>query len=85
MDPISLEELGLLECLANIDRHVEPDFGSEAFRQRLLDSGLVELQDDKLVLTPAGIERCRALHHRVAADKEAEKVLAERAADDLSA
>lgn len=85
MDPISLEELGLLECLANIDRHGEPDPTLEVFRQRLLDSGLVELQDEKMVLTPAGIERCRALHHRVAADKEAEKVLSERTADDSPA
>jgi hypothetical protein len=31
-----------------------------------------------LRLTPAGIERCRSLQHRMASDREAAKVLAER-------
>lgn len=78
MDPISLEELALLDVLDRIDQYHEPALNSSALRQRLLDSGLVEIEEGGLRLTDAGIERCKSLHHRVIADAEAAAVLAER-------
>ncbi len=78
MDPISLEELALLDVLDRIDQYHEPALNSSALRQRLLDNGLVVVEDGVLRLTDAGIERCKSLHHRVIADAEAAAVLAER-------
>ncbi|HJR72887.1 MAG TPA: hypothetical protein VJ806_04535 [Luteimonas sp.] len=78
MDPISLEELALLDVLDRIDQYHEPALNSGALRQRLLDNGLVSVEDGELRLTDAGIERCKSLHHRVISDAEAAAVLAER-------
>ena len=77
MDPISLEELGLLDVLHRIDQGLEPDAHSGSLRDRLIDAGLVEFEEH-LRLTEAGVERCKALRHRVAADAEAALVLQER-------
>lgn len=78
MDPISLEELALLELLVEIDQ-ASRAVHTKALKARLVDVGLVEADGDgELKLTDAGVERCKSLHHRVRADKEAADVLKER-------
>jgi hypothetical protein len=79
MDAISLEDLALLDVLHRIDQGVELVHGDGAIRQRLVESGLIEDDDDGLRLTTAGIELCKSLQHRVAADAQAEKILQQRA------
>src|SRR3546814_17210717 len=74
---IGQQELDLLECLNRIDTHQPLDPRAEDMLERLIEAGLVNSNGD-LSLTFAGIERCRSLKHRVAGDKEAAKVLAER-------
>jgi hypothetical protein len=78
MDPISLEDLALLEVLQRVDQHVVLTENDNAMRQRLLDSGLVEEDEYGLALTAAGIELCKSLQHRVAADAQAAKILQQR-------
>lgn len=78
MDPMSLEELALLDVLDRIDQRLEPAPNSGALRQRLVDNGLVLVEDDIVRLSDAGIERCKSLHHRVISDAEAAALLAER-------
>ena len=80
MDAISLEDLALLDVLNRIDQGVELVHGDTAIRQRMVESGLIEDDADGLRLTPAGIELCKSLQHRVAADAQVEKVLQQRAA-----
>jgi hypothetical protein len=80
MDAISLEDLALLDVLNRIDQGVELVHGDTAIRQRMVESGLIEDDADGLRLTPAGIELCKSLQHRVAADAQAQKVLQQRAA-----
>lgn len=81
MDPISLEDLALLDVLNRIDQQVELTHGDTEIRQRMVDSGLISDDKDGLRLTTAGIELCKSLQHRVAADAQAEKVLQKRAAE----
>ena len=78
MDPMSLEDLALLDVLDRIDQHIEPAPNSGALRQRLIDTGLVVDEGGIIKLSDAGIERCKSLHHRVISDAEAAAVLAER-------
>ncbi len=78
MDPISLEDLALLDVLHRIDQQVELTHGDSEIRQRMVDSGLIVDDENGLRLTTAGVELCKSLQHRVAADAEAEKVLQER-------
>ncbi|MEO6226900.1 MAG: hypothetical protein ABIO61_03465 [Thermomonas sp.] len=80
MDPISLEDLALLDVLKRIDQHIELTHGDSEIRLRMVESGLLEDDEDGLRLTLAGIELCKSLQHRVAVDTQAEKVLKERAA-----
>ena len=80
MDAISLEDLALLDVLNRIDQGVELVQGDTAIRQRMVESGLIEDDADGLRLTPAGIELCKSLQHRVAADTQVQKVLQQRAA-----
>lgn len=80
MDAISLEDLALLDVLNRIDQGVELVHGDTAIRQRMVESGLIEDDADGLRLTPAGIELCKSLQHRVAADAQVQKVLQQRAA-----
>ncbi|RZA11322.1 MAG: hypothetical protein EOP93_23630 [Lysobacteraceae bacterium] len=80
MDAISLEDLALLDVLHRIDQGVELVHGDGAIRQRMVESGLIEDDADGLRLTTAGIELCKSLQHRVAADAQAEKILQQRAA-----
>ena len=78
MEPISLEDLALLEVLQRVDQQVVLTEGDSAMRQRMMDSGLVEEDEHGLALTAAGIELCKSLQHRVAADAQAAKILQER-------
>jgi len=78
LDPTTLEELGLLDVLHRIDQGQPPDAHSRPLRDRLVEAGLAQLDGDDLRLTEAGVERCKGLRHRVAADAEAALVLQER-------
>ena len=78
MDPISLEDLALLEVLQRVDQHVVLTGGDSAMRQRMLDSALIEEVEDGLALTAAGIELCKSLQHRVAADQQVAKIAQRR-------
>ena len=68
MDPISLEDLALLDVLHRIDQRIELTHGDGEIRLRMAESGLIEDDEDGLRLTTAGIELCKSLQHRVAAD-----------------
>lgn len=77
VDRMSLEELSLLELLTKIGHTEVLSPASYALRDSLLASGLIEHSEDGgVVLTPAGVERCRSLQHRQASDREAARVLA---------
>ena len=78
MDPISLEELALLDVLDRIDQMLEFGRNSIDLQQRLIDNGLVVVEEGVFRLSDAGIERCKSLHHRVVADTEAAALLAEQ-------
>lgn len=81
MDPISLEDLALLDVLQRIDQGHPPGHHASGLRQRLIDSALAvadEGDGDHLSLTDAGVERCKSLRHRVAADAEAAQLLKDR-------
>ena len=75
---IDQQEIDLLECLLRIDMHQSIDPRAVLMLERLVQSGLVDSSAGKLTLTLSGIERCQSLQHRVAGDKEAVKVLADR-------
>ena len=75
---IDSQDLDLLECLMRIDQHRPLDEQADGLLDRLVEGGLVDREHKDLSLTPAGVERCRSLQHRVASDKEAAKVLAAR-------
>ncbi|MFT3898415.1 MAG: hypothetical protein QM719_12115 [Thermomonas sp.] len=68
MDPIPLEDLALLEVLQRIDQGMELSDADSDMHQRLIDSGLAIEGEEGLQLTAAGIELCKSLQHRVAAD-----------------
>ena len=78
MDPISLEDLALLEVLHSIDQGVELNAGQSEVRTRMVESGLAVDDEEGIRLTSAGIELCKSLQHRVAADTQAAKVLQQR-------
>lgn len=83
MDPISLEDLALLEVLQKIDQHVVLTDHDSAIRLRMIESGLIMDGEYGLALTAAGIELCKSLQHRVAADAQAAKIVQQR--DDAEA
>ena len=72
------QEIDLLECLLRIDLGQRLDARADSMRDRLVEAGLVAQRSGELALTPAGIERCRSLQHRIAGDREAAKVISER-------
>lgn len=78
MDPISLEDLALLEILQRVDQHIVLTDNDNAMRQRMIESGLVEDGEYGISLTSAGIELCKSLQHRVAADQQAAKIVQQR-------
>lgn len=82
MDPISLEDLALLEVLQRVDQHVVLTDADSAIRQRMVEGGLVSDGEFGLELTTAGIELCKSLQHRVAADAQAAKIVQQRDASE---
>ncbi|UHQ18276.1 hypothetical protein LVB87_08545 [Lysobacter sp. KIS68-7] len=85
MDAISLEELALLEVLKRISRHEALTDDDSVVRDRMIESGLVAENDEGLELTSAGIEMCKSLQHRVAADAQVAKILQQRENGDVKA
>ena len=81
MEPISLEDLALLEVLQRVDQHVVLTDSDNAMRQRMIDGALIEEGEFGLVLTSAGIELCKSLQHRLAADQQAAKLSQQREED----
>jgi hypothetical protein len=67
-----------LEVLHSIDQGVELNAGQSEVRQRMVESGLAVDNEEGIKLTSAGIELCKSLQHRVAADTQAAKVLQQR-------
>mgnify|MGYP001151553933 CR=1 FL=1 len=84
MDPISLEDLALLEILQRVDQHVVLTDNDNAMRQRMIESGLIEEDEFGVSLTSAGIELCKSLQHRVAADQQAAKIVQQREESEAS-
>ena len=83
MDPISLEDLALLEVLRRIDQRIPLLSKDTDIRKRLVESGLLEDDEEHgPQLTSAGIELCKSLQHRVAADAQAAKIREQREAED---
>src|SRR3546814_8910621 len=82
MDPIALEDLALLEVLQRVDQCLPLESGDTKIHQRLIDSGLVTIDTDPLQLTSAGIELCKSLQHRVAADTQATQIIEQREAEE---
>lgn len=78
MEPMSVEDLALLEVLQQIDQSEEVNIVETEIRTRLIDSALIEETGDGLRLTPAGIAMTKSLQHRLSADKLAEKALESR-------
>ena len=83
MDPISLEELALLEVLKRVSQHAELTDADSVVRDRMIESGLVAEGEDGLALTSAGVEMCKSLQHRVAADAQVAKILQKRENGDV--
>ena len=81
MDPISIEDLALLEVLQRVDQHVVLTDADSAIRQRMVEGGLVSEGEYGLELTSAGIELCKSLQHRVAADAQAATIVQQREDD----
>jgi hypothetical protein len=84
MDPIPLEDLALLEELQRIDQAVPLTSGDTEIRQRLVESGLVADDEEPPRLTSAGIELCKSLQHRVAADTQAARIVEAREAEEAA-
>lgn len=78
MDPISLEDLALLDILQQINLSNDATLVEAEMKKRLMESALVEEGEHGLALSHAGIALCKSLQHRVAADKIAEKIIEER-------
>lgn len=84
MDPISLEDLALLDVLHRIDQGIELTHGDSEIRQRMVESGLIADEPEGMRLTAAGVELCKSLQHRIAADAQAEKIRQQRAEAEAS-
>ena len=85
MEEISIEDLALLEVLKRVDQQIELKSGDTEIRKRLLESGLlVEDDADGLKLSAAGVEMCKSLQHRIAADRQVAKILRERESESES-
>ena len=81
MDPIPLEDLALLDVLQRIDQFVPLGSGDTEILERLAESGLVDHEGGMPRLTTAGVELCKSLQHRVAADAQASKIIEQREGD----
>lgn len=81
MEPIALEDLALLEVLQRIDQCLPLESGDTKIQLRLAESGLATFDTETPRLTSAGIELCKSLQHRVAADAQAAKIIERRQAE----
>ncbi|HXH00656.1 MAG TPA: hypothetical protein VNI56_00470 [Xanthomonadaceae bacterium] len=63
-----------LEVLHKIDQKVELVGADGAIGERLLDGALIQDTADGVGLTTAGIELCKSLQQRGAADAQAKKI-----------
>lgn len=84
MEPIAIEDLALLEVLQRVDQCVPMHSGDTEICQRLIDSGLAREEGDLTRLTPAGVEMCKSLQHRVAADAQVARQEQQRKANGAS-
>jgi hypothetical protein len=85
VEQIALEDLALLEVLQRIDQCLPLESGDTRIHQRLAESGLATFDTDMPRLTLAGIELCKSLQHRVAADAQAARILEQREAQSQAA
>jgi len=85
VDPIAIEDLALLEVLQRIDQCVPLESGDTKIQERLVESGLASFEADMPRLTSAGIELCKSLQHRVAADAQAARIIERREAESAAA
>lgn len=85
MDPISTEDLALLEVLQRIDQGTPLASADSEIRQRLIADALVAEEAGMLRLTAAGVELCKSLQHRKAADDQAARLRQGREGDGASA
>ncbi|GAA4863551.1 hypothetical protein [Luteimonas vadosa] len=85
MEKIPIEDLALLEILQRIDQAMPLRSGDTEIHERLVESGLVEVVEGGTCLTPAGVEMCKSLQHRQAADAQVEKVMDKRNGDGAGA
>ena len=77
--PTSLAGLARLGVLWRVDVHAVMTGSDSAIRTRMIEGGLInDDENDGLALTTAGIELCKSLQHRVAADAQAAKILQQR-------
>jgi hypothetical protein len=70
-----------LEVLQRLDQRAALSVADAEIHKRLVENGLVEEDDGDPHLTAAGIELCKSLHHRGAADAEAAKIREQREAE----
>jgi hypothetical protein len=75
---IGADDLDLLECLLRIDLGQALDARAQNLLTRIIDAGLADRSEAALSLTNAGVQRCKSLQHRIAADREAARVLEAR-------
>lgn len=78
MDPIPLEDLALLDVLQQISQASESVLVAAEIKKRLMESALVDEDDEGVKLTHAGIALCKSLQQRVAADKLASEIIDKR-------
>lgn len=71
-------DLDLLECLLRIDLRQTVDHRAHGLVDRIVEAGLADRKADGMSLTHAGVQRCKSLQLRVAADQEAVRVLQQR-------
>jgi len=84
VEPIALEDLALLEVLQRIDQCIPLDSGDTKIQLRLAESGLATFDTETPRLTSAGIELCKSLQHRVAADAQAARIIERREAESVA-
>ncbi len=82
---ISLEDLALLDVLQRVSQQSALTDGDSVVRDRMIESGLVVEAEEGLALTSAGVEMCKSLQHRVAADAQVAKILEQRESSETEA
>ena len=78
------DDLDLLGRLLRVSLHQPLVERAHGLAARIVDAGLADRDANGLILTHAGVQRCKSLQHRVAADQEAVRVLGQRGLLDLA-